>query len=290
MKITNKILMLALGALVFACEDPEYPTPVPSTKTSQAKVAGYNFWANSQNLDFLYDNAAVGQSNLAFGSNSGTTSALYVPVTTGLHNYGFDTTGKRTASNTQATFLVNKSYSIYYGPKTLSNTGVVSNGMTLLNDNIVPNATKATVRLINLSSAVGSDNKGDVVSLFYTGADTSLLSTYVTSKMPNKSGQDSTIYVKASGKRAIGAVSESFTVSNSVTKKQSTTTVNFESFLALNAGTPIEIRQLGQTTLLPEYPIVINYTFEAGKVYTVVLKGKRGSADFPLGYTVIQHN
>ncbi|WP_177199798.1 DUF4397 domain-containing protein [Flexibacter flexilis] len=112
MKITNKILIAALAAFSFACEDPEYPTPVPSTATATTNVAGFNFWANNQSLDFLYDNAAVGQTNLALGANSGST-ALYSSVKTGLHTIGFDSTGKRTATTTQATFLKGKYYSVF---------------------------------------------------------------------------------------------------------------------------------------------------------------------------------
>lgn len=167
MKITNKILMLALGALAFACEDPEYPTPMPSEAKATTNVAGFNFWANSQNLDFLYDNAAVGQSNLALGSNSGS-AALYSSVATGLHNVGFDTTGKHTVSkNTQATFLKGKYYSVF--ATDLSNTPLVIT-------EAFPTAVdgKAQVRFLQLSS---SADTAEVV-------DTATVANVILTKMP----------------------------------------------------------------------------------------------------------
>lgn len=163
--------MLALGALAFACEDPEYPTPVPSTtQVRGAYVAGFNFWANSQNLDFLYDNATAGQTNLALGANSGS-SSLYSAVATGLHNVGFDTTSKRTSAKmVQSTFLKSKYYSVF--ATDLSNSPlVITESFPAAVDG------KAQVRFLQLSATADT---AEVV-------DTATTASVILSKMPFRS-------------------------------------------------------------------------------------------------------
>lgn len=251
MKIYNKVLALFLAASTFACEDPEYPAPVPSTAVGQAKVATFNFWPSSANVDMFVDNAILGTntSNVAYLQRFGTEPYQVLP--TGFRLLEFDTTGKTTPSiQSQASYLSSTAYSLFL-------TGISgSTAFLSVTDKLTaPAAGKAHVRFLQLSSNADTAEVVDTATIANN--------IFVSRTFRETSRKIGAATVNFNDFTAINAGEVRWKI-RQVTKKAST-----------KAG----------------YPVALTETFADGKIYTIVLRGRSGGSGVQdLGYTVIQHN
>jgi hypothetical protein len=251
MKIYNKIFAVLLGASVFAaCEEPELPTPAPSITVGQAKLAIFNLWTSSANVDMFVDNevASYGQ-NVAYMQRFGI--APYQTVPSGLRLLEFDTTGKKTPSvQSQASYLSSTAYSLFL-------TGISgSTAFLSVTDNLAaPAAGKAHVRFLQLSSNADTAEVVDTATIA-----TNIFPSRTFREVTRGSGTSAQNFASF---KAIDAGEVRWRI-RQVTKKSST-----------KAGYPLDV-----TETLADGKI---YTI-------ILRGRSGGSAGQELGYTVIQHN
>lgn len=262
--------------MAFSCQEPSYqaaePSTTPSTATGKvlityavpdAPVAG--LYVDNKRIELL----------TPFGY---TTSTSYLTVSAGGTRQIRVKTDDTPIAASNFSVTVNRTYTLFItdqmtrpadrdpaGPRTL-----------LITDDVTPpTAGKAKVRFLHMAPDVK-----EKVELTNTTGNTSLLAIKKTVK--NKAGEsvDITNFQRRSYR----------STSNSITIKDETLSSSVTDFENITAATyNLSIKSSGAA--VKGLPVLFTYTFQAGKIYTVYLRGlSSGTGNQVPGYTVIQHN
>jgi len=272
------------GALV-GCDEPTYPTPTPVTESSvgQARVLVVNAAPGTQGVAVSLDNAPFG----AVVPFMGTAASAYTPVSAGLRLFLFNdptnipatpttapagtapiTTPRTLAS--RSAFLGGTSYTVfvtdlptraYSFPVTAnSNQGGIQQ-LTLTDNLTAPTGTNAKIRFVNLApTATGGNTTYGIFNTTTVPTGTSLFSAvpFRGYRLPTNTAGTPPV------------------------------TTNFANFTDVAAGTyTLDVRSVAATQLAGTSRTV---TLDAGKIYTLYVRGIAGSTTTPLGISTVLHN
>lgn len=251
------------GALV-GCDEPNYPEPKPVTSTTlgAARVLVVNASPGSQASSVVVDNVSTGQSVSYLGSVS--TGYLQVPV--GQRQVGVlspnnvkDASGNVLPGVVRQQFASGSSYTVFSTDaptRTGSGTDLGGIRAIALSDNLTaPAARKAKIRFVNLATS-------GTYGIYIFGTPNPLFTSAPT--------RGSRLTSTGSGSSA----------------------VNFANFIEVDAPLPYVLDVRTGPTATPVAGTTSTFTFEAGKIYTLYIRGVANSTNSAtaLGISVVQHN
>ncbi|WP_375437424.1 DUF4397 domain-containing protein [uncultured Hymenobacter sp.] len=265
--LTKLTLTASVASVLAGCDEPEYATPTPATESTvgQARVLVVNAAPGATGTSVLLDNTPFG-SALPYLSASALT-----PVNAGqrlfIYNEPTNIPSNAAAGSparslvARSAFLGGSNYTIFLtDPPTRAFIGTTDQGgirSLVLTDNLAAPtvATNAKIRFVNL----GSPASGTVSYGIYT-ATASLFSA-----APTRAYRVPTVGTGAA-------------------------LVNFANFTEVAQGSyDLNVRS-ATATAIPIVGTQRSFTFAAGKIYTLYVRGIAGSSTTPLGISVVQHN
>jgi hypothetical protein len=282
--ITNYIsklsVMLSLLFLAGACDQPDYPEPNTTANTdARANILVFNTAPGSTTTSFMVDNVQLTALDyLGYTAN-------YATIFGGqrlLEINGFDPAKPDKTIALRQAFNTNSFYTIFLTDQpSRAAAGSDPGGVRYLvvTDNLkTPASGKAGVRFLNV--APGTSNYG----LYNTLTQQSILPT--TKSVTSKAGTAGTISnFQQRNYREIAPKSVSITNPDNSKETVTASITDFEEVAAGNYNLDARTAPTGTPT-----GNLLNINLEAGKLYTVILRGQSGNATNPLGLSVIKHN
>lgn len=253
---TKLALAASVAAVMTGCDDPDYPTPTPSTQAGQGRVIVVNAAPGAGDAQVSgIDNAAPSPAIAAIpylsassytNLNAGQRLLTFGTATNLNNNQIFLRNGFTTNTNTTV-FLTD--------PPTRAASGSDQGGVRtlVLADNLAApaTATNAKIRFVNLAPS-------GTYGIFNSLTNASLFSAIPT--------------------RAFRAVSAT----------ASGVTTTFANFTEVPAGTyTLDVRSTASTPIVGTQQVV---TLAAGKIYTLYTRGVAGNTATPLGISTVLHN
>lgn len=280
--ISKASVMLSLLFLAGACDNPEYPEPNTTANTdARANILVTNTSPGSTPINLSVDNV-VQNGNIPYLS---TYNNAYLPIFGGqrlLEINNFDPAKPEKTIALRQAFNINTNYSVFLTDQPgRTGTGSDPGGVRYLvvTDNLkTPASGKAGVRFLNV--APGTSSYG----LYNTVTQQSILAT--TKSVTSKTGTAGTINnFQQRNYREIAPKSVSITNPDNSKETVTASITEFEEIAAGSYNLDARTSPTGTPT-----GNLLNVNLEAGKLYTVILRGQSGNTTNPLGLTVIKHN